>query len=304
MRIEQGQVAVVTGAASGIGYGLAEALAARGVAVVLSDVQTDAVERAAATLAATGATTLAVAADVGDADQVGALAAATIDRFGRVDLVCNNAGVVSRPAPMWEQSLASWRWLIDVALLGVVHGVHHFVPHLIRQGGGHVLNTASVGGLMPLPTLTPYNAVKHAVIGLTETLNLELRGGRSHPRRERAVPGAGGDGARRDVAGEPAGGGGDARPDGHPRRPGGAARRRRPAAGGRRPDRARGRRGRPGPHPHQPGDGRGGAGARRGAARRPPLVGPRSRGRDRAWTTPGVVLRRAGAAPGRPAARG
>ncbi|CAJ61696.1 MULTISPECIES: SDR family NAD(P)-dependent oxidoreductase [Frankia] len=175
MRIEQGQVAVVTGAASGIGYGLAEALAARGVHVVLSDVQTDAVERAAATLAAAGATTLAVAADVGDADQVGALAAATIDRFGRVDLVCNNAGVVSRPAPMWEQGLASWRWLIDVALLGVVHGVHHFVPHLIRQGGGHVLNTASVGGLMPLPTLTPYNAVKHAVIGLTETLDLELR---------------------------------------------------------------------------------------------------------------------------------
>jgi len=175
MRIEQGQVAVVTGAASGIGYGLAEALAARGVHVVLSDVQTDAVERVASKLAGTGGMTVAVPADVSDADQVGHLAEATIDRFGRVDLVCNNAGVVSRPAPMWEQSLGSWRWLVDVALLGVVHGVHHFVPHLIRQGGGHVLNTASVGGLMPLPTLTPYNAVKHAVVGLTESLNLELR---------------------------------------------------------------------------------------------------------------------------------
>jgi NAD(P)-dependent dehydrogenase (short-subunit alcohol dehydrogenase family) len=175
MRIERGQVAVVTGAASGIGYGLAEALAARGVHVVLSDVRTDAVERAATKLAGTGGMTVAVAADVSDADQVGHLAEATIDRFGRVDLVCNNAGVVSRPAPMWEQSLGSWRWLVDVALLGVVHGVHHFVPHLIRQGGGHILNTASVGGLMPLPTLTPYNAVKHAVVGLTESLNLELR---------------------------------------------------------------------------------------------------------------------------------
>lgn len=175
MKIEAGQVAVVTGAASGIGYGLAEALAARGVSVVLSDVQIDAVERAAATLADGGATTTAIPADVSDPDQVQALADATLDRFGRVDLVCNNAGVVGRQAPMWEQSLRTWRWLIDVALLGVVHGVHSFAPLLVAQGSGHFLNTASMGGLMPLPTLTPYNAVKHAVVGLTETLDLELK---------------------------------------------------------------------------------------------------------------------------------
>jgi NAD(P)-dependent dehydrogenase (short-subunit alcohol dehydrogenase family) len=175
MKIEPGQVAVVTGAASGIGYGLAEALAARGVAVVLADVQDEAVRLAAATLADGGATTLAVRTDVSDAAQVLALADATMARFGRVDLVCNNAGVVGKPAPMWEQSLPTWRWIIDVALFGVVHGVHAFTPHLIAQGSGHFLNTASMGGLMPLPTLTPYNAAKHAVVGLTETLDLELR---------------------------------------------------------------------------------------------------------------------------------
>jgi NAD(P)-dependent dehydrogenase (short-subunit alcohol dehydrogenase family) len=175
VKIEAGQVAVITGAASGIGYGLAAAFAARGLSVVLSDVRDDALRRAAGALADDGAAVLAVATDVSDADAVRALSDATLERFGRVDVVCNNAGVVGRQAPMWEQSLATWRWLLDVALLGVVHGVRAFAPRLIEQGTGYFLNTASVGGLMPLPSLAPYNAAKHAVVGLTETLDAELR---------------------------------------------------------------------------------------------------------------------------------
>ena len=109
-----------------------------------------------------------------DAD-LDALADATVERFGRVDLVCSNAGVVCEQAPTWEQRAETWRWLIDVKLMGVVNGVRTFAPLLIAQGFGHFLNTASVGGLMPLPTLAPYNATMHAVVGLTETLNAELR---------------------------------------------------------------------------------------------------------------------------------
>ncbi|HET6949958.1 MAG TPA: SDR family NAD(P)-dependent oxidoreductase, partial [Acidimicrobiales bacterium] len=113
--------------------------------------------------------------DVTDAGAVDALAAATLERFGRVDVVCNNAGVVEPAAPSWEQGLDVWRWTLDVALLGVVHGIRAFVPLLIARGSGHVLNTASVGGLIPLPMHGPYNAAKHAVVGLTETLRAELR---------------------------------------------------------------------------------------------------------------------------------
>jgi NAD(P)-dependent dehydrogenase (short-subunit alcohol dehydrogenase family) len=174
MKIERGQVAVVTGAASGIGYGLAQALAARGMSVVLSDLRPEPLQHATAALEQGGATTLAVAADVSDPAAVEALAAATLERFGRVDLVCNNAGVVCRQAPMWEQDVATWHWLLDVMLMGVVHGIRAFVPHLVEQQSGHVLNTASLGGLVPLPGLGPYSAAKHAVVGITETLAVEL----------------------------------------------------------------------------------------------------------------------------------
>jgi NAD(P)-dependent dehydrogenase (short-subunit alcohol dehydrogenase family) len=117
---------------------------------------------------------LAVAADVRDANQVQALADQSVQRFGHVDVVCNNAGIAPSPAAMWELDLATWRWTIDVALMGVVHGIHAFAPVLVRQGRGHVVNTASVGGLVPLPGMGPYNAAKHAVVGLSETLRLEF----------------------------------------------------------------------------------------------------------------------------------
>ncbi|MBA4022681.1 MAG: short-chain dehydrogenase [Gordonia sp.] len=175
MKIETGQVAVITGGASGIGYGLAEGLGTRGVRVVLADIREAGLADAKASLNALGVDVLTVHTDASDPESVARLANTTTTHFGRVDLVCNNAGVVGAQAPMWEQQLRTWQWLIDIKLMGVVHGVTAFAPLLIAQGSGHILNTASAGGLMPLPTMTPYNATMHAVVGLTETLNLELR---------------------------------------------------------------------------------------------------------------------------------
>jgi NAD(P)-dependent dehydrogenase (short-subunit alcohol dehydrogenase family) len=175
MRIEAGQVAVVTGGTSGIGLALAALLVRRGVNVMIADVREDAIPIAVDALSRHPGRAVGVRADVSVDADVDALADETIERFGRVDLVCNNAGVVCEQSPAWEQRLETWRWLIDVKLMGVVHGVRTFSPLFISQGCGHFLNTASAGGLMPLPTLAPYNATMHAVVGLTETLNTELQ---------------------------------------------------------------------------------------------------------------------------------
>jgi NAD(P)-dependent dehydrogenase (short-subunit alcohol dehydrogenase family) len=175
MRIQTGQVAVVTGGTSGIGFGLANALVRRGVNVMIADIREDAIPLAVDVLAGKPGHAAGVRADVTVEADLDALADETVERFGRVDLVCNNAGVVCEQAPAWEQRPATWRWLIDVKLMGVVNGVRTFAPLLIAQGSGHFLNTASAGGLMALPTLAPYAATMHAVVGLTETLNAELR---------------------------------------------------------------------------------------------------------------------------------
>lgn len=175
MKIERGDVSIITGGASGIGLGLAQAMAARGGRVVISDIHADAAEAAALALRQTGAEAVAVLADVADPDSVAALAEAAIEAFGRVDLLCNNAGLVSPAAPMWSQSAQTWNTMIAVKVLGVVNGVRAFAPHFIEQQRGHILNTASSGGLAPLPGRSPYSATMHAVVGLTETLNLELR---------------------------------------------------------------------------------------------------------------------------------
>ena len=175
MRIETGQVAVVTGGTSGIGFAIADALVRRGVNVMIADIREDAIPVAVDALSGQPGRAAGVRADVSVDADMDALADETIERFGRVDLVCNNAGVVCELAPMWEQRPATWRWLIDVKLMGVINGVRTFAPLLIAQGSGHFLNTASAGGLMPLPMLAPYNATMHAVVGLTETLNAELR---------------------------------------------------------------------------------------------------------------------------------
>ena len=175
MQIEAGQVAVITGGASGIGFGLAEALAKRGVRLVLADVREHALMQAADELRAEGAEVEIVATDVSDATSVDRLAHRTLELFGRVDLLCNNAGLVSPSGPLWEQETGTWERMIAVKMMGVVHGVRAFVPFMIQQGNGHVLNTASSGGLAPLAHRTPYTTTMHAVVGLTETLDIEMR---------------------------------------------------------------------------------------------------------------------------------
>jgi NAD(P)-dependent dehydrogenase (short-subunit alcohol dehydrogenase family) len=145
------------------------------VNVVIADILEPHIPEAVGRLSGKGVEVQGYPVDVRREDSVLRLADRTLSRFGRVDLLCNNAGVVCEQKPMWEQRSATWNWLIDVKLMGVVHGVRAFVPLMIERGTGHVLNTASAGGLMPLPTMTPYNATMHAVVGLTETLDVELR---------------------------------------------------------------------------------------------------------------------------------
>jgi NAD(P)-dependent dehydrogenase (short-subunit alcohol dehydrogenase family) len=176
MRLEAGQVAVVTGAASGIGRALAEAFLRRGLAVVAADVEDGALGSAVAEMTADGGVVIGQVCDVRDPEAVLALAVRTLGELGRVDLACNNAGVVTTRLPVWEQSPEDWRWTLDVNLLGVANGIRAFVPHLVRQGRGHVVNTASIAGLAPIPGggNGAYTASKHAVVGLSETLAVEL----------------------------------------------------------------------------------------------------------------------------------
>lgn len=175
MRLEPGQVAVVTGAASGIGRGLAEGFLRRGLAVVAADVEAEALGSAVVEMSTLGRVVGEVT-DVRDPDALLRLAARTLDELGRVDVVCNNAGVITPRLPVWEQSPEDWRWTLEVNLLGVVNGIRAFVPHLVRQGSGHVVNTSSIAGLAPLPGggNGAYTASKHAVVGLSETLVEEL----------------------------------------------------------------------------------------------------------------------------------
>ncbi|MGH9024843.1 MAG: SDR family NAD(P)-dependent oxidoreductase [Acidimicrobiia bacterium] len=167
------KTAVITGGASGIGFALAERFAAEGMRLVLADIEEVALEGAAKRIADADAEVLAVPTDVADADAVDALATATFERFGTAHVVCNNAGVVSG-GPAWEIPLAEWEWILGVNLEGVVHGIRSFVPRLIEQGEGHVVNTASIAGIGPLPFVAPYNATKHAVVGISASMYHEL----------------------------------------------------------------------------------------------------------------------------------
>ena len=175
MKIERGQTAVITGAASGIGCAMAEAFAKRGVNIVLADVQEDALAAAETKVRALGVETLAVKTDVSKEASVQALAAAAVERFGRVHVVCNNAGVAGA-GDAWLGPISSWEWVLGVNLFGVVHGVRAFLPHLVMGGGGHIVNTASIAGL--LTGFSPaYDASKHAVVALTEDLFNTMRDG-------------------------------------------------------------------------------------------------------------------------------
>lgn len=168
MELTAGKVAVVTGAASGIGFALAERFARAGLDIVLADVEQAALEAAEQQIAELGIKTLAVTTDVSDEASVQALAAAAVERFGAVHLVCNNAGVESVADP-WFGPISSWKWVLGVNLWGVIHGIRAFLPQMLGQGGGHIVNTASIAGLYP-GFAPSYDASKHAVVAISEGL--------------------------------------------------------------------------------------------------------------------------------------
>ncbi|NOK21252.1 SDR family NAD(P)-dependent oxidoreductase [Corallococcus carmarthensis] len=166
--------AVVTGAGSGLGRALCEALAARQARVMVSDMNPASAEETARRVTALGGEARVHPCDVTDPDAVEALARATDDAFGGVDLVVNNAGVATGGA-VGVLPLAEWKRVLDVNLWGVIHGCHAFVPRLRKQGSGHVLNIASAAGLVYAPNLAAYNTSKAAVVALSETLYAELQ---------------------------------------------------------------------------------------------------------------------------------
>jgi NAD(P)-dependent dehydrogenase (short-subunit alcohol dehydrogenase family) len=169
------KVAVITGAGSGFGREFARRAAREGMKLVLSDIQQDALDRVESELRAQGAHTLSVRANVAVAAEVEALAKKTIDHFGAVHLLFNNAGVaLNRTA--WETTAEDWEWVLGVNLLGVIHGVRVFTPLMIAQDCDcHIVNTASVAGLLSPPGMAAYNVSKHGVVTLSETLYHDLR---------------------------------------------------------------------------------------------------------------------------------
>ncbi|MNF46231.1 1-deoxy-11-beta-hydroxypentalenate dehydrogenase [compost metagenome] len=174
MRIERGQVAVITGAAGGIGRGLAEEAGARGLRLVLSDVGEQRLAALAETLRGQGVEVASLVADVGDAQQVEALRDLALQRFGGVDLLFNNAGVM-QTGFSWEIDAAQWQRLLDINLNGVINGIRGFVPLLLEQERpAHIVNTASLAGLISSPMMGPYTVSKQAVVALSETLHYEL----------------------------------------------------------------------------------------------------------------------------------
>jgi NAD(P)-dependent dehydrogenase (short-subunit alcohol dehydrogenase family) len=172
MKLQSGDVAVVTGAGSGIGFALAERFARAGMQIVAADVDDDSLADAADRLRAHGVEVLPVRTDVSKEDEVNALAAATLERFGGVHVVCNNAGVAPRTDP-WFGPISTWKWVVGVNLWGVIHGIRAFLPHLLAGGRGHIVNTASMAGLFP--GFGPsYDGTKHAVVAISEDLYLEM----------------------------------------------------------------------------------------------------------------------------------
>jgi NAD(P)-dependent dehydrogenase (short-subunit alcohol dehydrogenase family) len=165
------RVAVVTGGASGIGAAMARAFAAEGMRIVLADIEEPTME---ATAASIPGDVLTVRTDVSKLDDVHALAARAFEHFGGVHLVCNNAGVVAFGG-LETATHRDWEWVLNVNLWGVIHGIEAFVPRLIAQGqGGHIVNTASMSGLVPMQAMGIYVTSKYAVVGLSETLQRDL----------------------------------------------------------------------------------------------------------------------------------
>ena len=174
MRDVAGKVAFITGGASGIGLAMARSFSAAGMKVAIADIEEHALERAAASFAPNNTQVIALRVDVADRDAMARAADETERAFGNVHVVCNNAGV-GLSGPLEEMSFADWDWVVGVNLHGVINGVQTFVQRIIAHGeGGHIVNTASLAGLMAGPGLGVYNTTKFAVVGLSETMRAEL----------------------------------------------------------------------------------------------------------------------------------
>ena len=179
MKTFKGRTAVITGAGSGFGLEAARIAAREGMNVVLADVQQDALDRAAAEIAALGAPVLAFRLDVAKAAEVESLGAATLARFGAPHFVFNNAGV-GAGGLIWEHTLKDWEWVVGVNLMGVAHGIRVFTPMMLAAAKadpnyeGHIVNTASMAGLLNPPNMGVYNVTKHAVVAMSETLYQDL----------------------------------------------------------------------------------------------------------------------------------
>lgn len=175
-----GRAAVITGAGSGFGLEAARIAAREGMPVVMADVQPDALDRAVAEIEGLGAQVLPFRLDVSKADQVEAMGAATLQRFGAPGFVFNNAGV-GLGGLIWEHTLKDWEWIVGVNLMGVAHGVRVFTPMMLDAAQaapgyeGHIVNTASMAGMVNAPNMGAYNVTKHAVVSLSETLYQDLR---------------------------------------------------------------------------------------------------------------------------------
>jgi NAD(P)-dependent dehydrogenase (short-subunit alcohol dehydrogenase family) len=174
MKNLEGKVAAVTGAASGLGRAMALAFAKEGMHVALADVDEKHLGPVAEEVRAKGVRALSFRVDVSRAEEVDTFSENVVLNFGAVHVVCNNAGV-SPLGAAWENSIDDWRWILGVNLWGVIHGVRAFAPRLIAQDGGHIVNTASVAGIISPPGSGAYNVTKHAVVALSETLHHDLR---------------------------------------------------------------------------------------------------------------------------------
>ena len=174
MKEFKGKVAVITGGATGIGRAMAERFAEEGMRIVLADVEADVLEKTAEEMRAEGAEVLSIACDISKREEVEHLANETVKAFSTVHVLCNNAGVGSG-GYTWEIELDDWDWVLDVNLKGVVYGIHYFTPIMMKNGDAcHIVNTASICGLINVPRMSAYNVAKHGVVSISETMHKEL----------------------------------------------------------------------------------------------------------------------------------
>jgi NAD(P)-dependent dehydrogenase (short-subunit alcohol dehydrogenase family) len=184
----RGKVAVITGGASGIGRALAEGFAAEGMKVVLADLDEQRLREVEVSLSEAGTEVMPVVCDTSSEVAVQSLAEATLARFGAAHVLCNNAGVVGK-GDAWTGPFRVWEWVVGINLYGVIHGIRSFLPIMHDQGEGHIVNTASMAGLMALPGAAMYNVTKTGVVALSEGLYLELKASGSPVRVSALCPG-------------------------------------------------------------------------------------------------------------------